>query len=168
MSRGVLSNAGWVRTLRLRTRCGCKPYFCQMRWTVAGDSPTSLANRRALQCVAAFGLRRVALITAPPVAEPLRRRPPPSARPAPEPGQPLCLVAPSPQTDRALGYSQPPRQAAHTLAGRTTQNNARSHGQSLRNTLRTQPALHLDPICSAHFHPPRSYVHAEQTNKRYI
>src|ERR1700732_4093700 len=154
MSASLVSNAGSVMNLKLSTRCGCKPYFCQMRWTVAGDSPTSLANRRALQCVAAFGLRSVALITARPVAQP-DAPPPPAARPAPEPGQPLCLVAPSPQTDRALGYSQPPRQAAHTLAGRTTQNNARSHGQSLRNTLRTQPALHLDPFGSACVRQPR-------------
>jgi hypothetical protein len=40
-----------------------------MRWTVAGDSPTCLAKRRALQWVAALGLRSVALITACSLAE---------------------------------------------------------------------------------------------------
>lgn len=44
-----------------------------MRWTVAGDSLTSLARRRALQWVAAAGLRRVALTTARSFAELMRR-----------------------------------------------------------------------------------------------
>src|SRR5260221_14395017 len=44
-----------------------------MRWTVAGDSPTCLAKRRALQWVAALGLRSVALITACSLAEVIRR-----------------------------------------------------------------------------------------------
>jgi hypothetical protein len=41
--------------------------------TVAGDSPTCLAKRRALQWVAALGLRSVALITACSLAEVIRR-----------------------------------------------------------------------------------------------
>ena len=52
------------------------PYFCQMRWTVAGESLTSLASRRALQWVAALGLRSVALITACSLAEVMCQGPP--------------------------------------------------------------------------------------------
>jgi hypothetical protein len=28
------SNSGSRLNLKLSTRCGCSPYFCQMRWTV--------------------------------------------------------------------------------------------------------------------------------------
>ena len=40
---------GVAAELESLPRWGCSPYFCPMRWTMAADSPTSPANRRALQ-----------------------------------------------------------------------------------------------------------------------
>ena len=73
MSASLASNCGSRLNLKVSTRCGCRPYFCQMRWTVAADSPTCWAKRRALQWVAALGLRSVALITACSLAAVIRR-----------------------------------------------------------------------------------------------
>jgi hypothetical protein len=42
MSAGVWLNCGSVLNLKSSTRCGCIPYFCQMRCTVAELSPDLL------------------------------------------------------------------------------------------------------------------------------
>jgi hypothetical protein len=85
--------------------------------------------------------------------------------------QPLesrAAIAPSPQTNRGLGYPKPRCQTADTLTRRAPQHDARSGRQRLRDTLQPQPVLQLGSICSAYFHPASLYAHAEQTTKSYI
>ena len=48
-SANLKSNWGSRLNLKVSTRCGCSPYFCQMRCTVAAESPSPLASRRALR-----------------------------------------------------------------------------------------------------------------------
>jgi hypothetical protein len=105
MSASLPSNSGSRLNFRLSTRCGCRPYFCQMRWTVAGESLTSLASRRALQWVAALGLRSVALIIACSLAEVMRRGRP-RTRLGPQAGKPFAAVAPPPDRHRVGPWSE--------------------------------------------------------------
>src|SRR6202030_4120148 len=97
-----------------------------MRWTVAGDSPTCLASRRALQWVAALGLRRVALITACSLVELISRGRPERAlvrRPARpclrERLRQTAIVLGETLNRRAIGRTpSPPALASITLACR--------------------------------------------------
>src|SRR5271169_6756357 len=130
-----------------------------MRWTVAADNPICLAKRRALQWVAALGLRSVALITACSLPAVIPRTAGP--RLGAQPVESRAAIAPPPQTDRGLGHPKPRRQHADTLARRAAQHDPRSHRQRLRDTLRPQPAPQLGSICSAYLHPAALYAHAE-------
>ena len=49
------TKAGSVDSLKVRTRCGCRPCACQIRWIDAGLSCWAAAIDRRLQCVARGG-----------------------------------------------------------------------------------------------------------------
>src|SRR5260370_12025358 len=108
MSANWPSNSGSVLNLKVSTRWGCSPYLHQIQCTVMKLTPISLANRRALQWVAAGGRRLVAVTTANSLARvvlrgrPLPRRPlqpptPPSSHPPPPP-PPLRPPPPTPSS----------------------------------------------------------------------
>ena len=64
-SRTFSTKSGSVESLKVSTRCGCRPKARQIRCTVAVDRPLALAMPRELQCVPSAGrLSRVRLITA--------------------------------------------------------------------------------------------------------
>src|SRR5665647_1900512 len=49
------SNSGSLESLNVLTRCGLRPRPDQIRWTVAGETPTCFAIVRQLQCVSPEG-----------------------------------------------------------------------------------------------------------------
>ncbi len=94
----------------------------------AADSSTCLASRRALQWVAALGLRSVALITACSLAE---VNPPRAVHPwlGAQPLESRVPIAPPPQTNRGLGYPKPCGQA-RTLSPAALPNTTRARTAS--------------------------------------
>ncbi len=56
MSPSFSSNRLSLESLKVLIRCGFKPLAAQMRPTVEGLTPTSLASDLRLQCVAPAGL----------------------------------------------------------------------------------------------------------------
>ena len=50
-------------SLNVRTRCGLRPWACQMRRTLASLMPAAAAIVRVLQCVALAGLWRIVMST---------------------------------------------------------------------------------------------------------
>jgi hypothetical protein len=73
-SRTFATKSGSVDSLKVSTRCGCRPKARQIRCTVAADRPLASAMRRELQCVPSAGrLSRVRLITASIRASPIVR-----------------------------------------------------------------------------------------------
>ena len=73
MSRTFSTNSGSVESLKVSMRCGCRPKARQMRCTVEGAWPISLAMVRRLQCVRPFGrvssvLRIVLAISSSPIS----------------------------------------------------------------------------------------------------
>lgn len=87
MSASFASSSGSGLNLKASKRCSCSPRFRQMLWTLAGNSPTSLAERCALQCATFFWLAQARTDD-----RPLRCRtdaPPPAAGRAPEFNRPL-------------------------------------------------------------------------------
>jgi hypothetical protein len=55
MSRTFSTNSGSDESLKVSTRCGCRPNARQMRCTVEGARPISLAMVLRLQCVLPLG-----------------------------------------------------------------------------------------------------------------
>ena len=63
-SRTFATKSGSVESLKVSTRCGCRPNARQIRCTVALDRPLALAMPRELQCVPSAGrLSNVRVIT---------------------------------------------------------------------------------------------------------
>src|ERR1035437_1040621 len=73
------SNSGSLDSLNVLTGCGLRPRPDQIRWTVAGETPTCLAIDRQLQCVSPEGfscwVRRTISSTLAAVTPGLRPRP---------------------------------------------------------------------------------------------
>ena len=55
MSRTLSTNSGSLDSLKVSTRCGCRPNAPQMRCTVVADRPVARAIERRLQWVAFSG-----------------------------------------------------------------------------------------------------------------
>ena len=55
MSRTLLTNSGSLDSLKVSTRCGCRPKAPQMRCTVVTETPVARAIERRLQWVAFSG-----------------------------------------------------------------------------------------------------------------
>lgn len=56
MSSSFSTNFGSRETLNVSTRCGLRPWACQIRSTLLSLTPICSARRRVLQCVAAAGV----------------------------------------------------------------------------------------------------------------
>ena len=62
-STSFSANCGSLESLKVLTRCGCRPLAFHTRCTIDGDVPSSAASVRVLQCVAAGGFSVVVLRT---------------------------------------------------------------------------------------------------------
>ena len=63
MSRTLSMNSGSLDSLKLSTRCGCRPKAPQIRCTVVAEMPVARAIERRLQWVAPSGIVSSARIT---------------------------------------------------------------------------------------------------------
>src|SRR6266567_2931841 len=63
MSRTFSTNIGSVESLKVSTRCGCRPKAPQMRCTLVTETPEALAIDRRLQWVASSGIVSSVFVT---------------------------------------------------------------------------------------------------------
>jgi hypothetical protein len=63
VSRTFSTNIGSVESLKVSTRCGCRPKAPQMRCTLVTETPEALAIDRRLQWVASSGIVSSVFVT---------------------------------------------------------------------------------------------------------
>src|SRR5438132_119812 len=147
MSRTFSTNIGSVESLKVSTRCGCRPKAPQMRCTLVTETPEALAIDRRLQWVASSGIVSSVFVTTSVIlSSPILRA---RTRLVIKPVQALFGEPPAPGPDRQPRYVELFRNRAVVQTFRRQQHDARSRRRTVRRLAPPNACFQLAALLGA-------------------